>query len=202
MSITLMIIISTAIISILTFKNMEWFNKLKFNAFQIVHKKEYYRLITHGMVHADYKHFAFNMITLWFFGERVESLFISLFPMGRVVYILFYLFAIGIASIPSVIKHKNDHWYNSVGASGAVSAVLFASILLSPTSTIMIFPIPFPIPAIIYGVAYLAYSFYQSKYATDNINHDAHFVGAIFGIVFPLVLRPEIFTLFLKQLGI
>ena len=199
MSLTLLIIIGTVVISVLAFKNYDLFDRLKFNPYLVFHKKEYARIIGHGFLHADYGHLAFNMITLWFFGGVVEQYFQILFNNGRVVFVLFYLFAMAVATVPTLLKHKNDYGYNSVGASGAVSAVLFASIYFEPFNDLIIFPIPFPIPAIVFGVAYLAYSYYQSKKAMDNINHDAHFVGAIFGFLFPILLKPSSIVIFLDK---
>ncbi len=199
MVINISIIVLTAIISFYAWSNQELFNKLKFNPYMVVHKKEYFRLIGHGFIHADYTHLIFNMITLFFFGDTVVEVFAGLFPFGKIIFILFYLLAIAISSIPSIIKHKNNMYYNSIGASGAVSAVLFASILFAPHSQLLIMPIPFPIPAYIFGVLYLVISFYLSKKNMDNIGHDAHIAGAIFGIIFPLILEPKLFDYFISK---
>ena len=166
----------------------------------IVQRKEYFRILGHAVLHVDWTHLIFNMITLYFFGEFVEEAMKVIFNHGKLIFILLYILAAVISSLPSIAKHKNDHWYNSVGASGAVSAVLFAGILLNPTMKLIIFPIPIPLPGYVLGLGYLIFSHYMSKRNTDNINHDAHITGAVFGFFFPLILEPKLFNLFLENL--
>lgn len=201
MSITIFIILLTVLISISAWRNKELFDKLKFNPYLVFHKKEYFRLFTHAFLHADWTHLIFNMITLFFFGEFVEEGLKAYFSMGIFLYILLFCLGAIIASIPTLFKHKNNHWYNSVGASGAVAAVLFASILLEPKEMeIYLYLIPIGIPAYIFGIAYLVYSHYMSRKNADNINHDAHFAGAVFGFAFPVLLKPGLFELFIYKL--
>ncbi len=197
MVINIVIIGFTVLVSLYTWSNRELFDKLKLNPYMVVHRKEYFRLIGHGFLHADYTHLIFNMITLYFFGDIVEQVFASIFPLGNVLFVLFYLIAIIVSSIPSIIKHKNNQYYNSIGASGAVSAVLFASIIFAPHNKLLILPIPFPIPAYIFGGLYLLVSYYLSRKNMDNIGHDAHIAGAIFGIIFPIILKPELVSYFI-----
>lgn len=192
---TIIIIITTALVSIASFNNRSTFSKLQFNPYQVYYRKDFYRLVSHGFVHANWTHLIFNMISLFFFGPVVESFFNS-----NLLFIVFYLSGIIIASLTTLFKHKNNHWYNSVGASGAISAVIFASILIRPFESIMIIPIPIPIPAIVYGVIFLIYSQYMSKRNTDNINHDAHFLGAVYGIIFPIIINPELLRSFLGKI--
>ena len=104
-----------------------------------------------------------------------------------------------LSDLPSVAKHKNDYWYHSLGASGSISAVIFSFILFAPMTTMMIMPIPIPIPAIIFGPLYLVYCSYASKYSRDNINHDAHFYGALSGIMLTIALKPDAIKIFLYQ---
>jgi membrane associated rhomboid family serine protease len=198
---TLFFIAITALISILAFNNEELFDKMKFNAYIMVRRKEWFRLFSHGLVHANWNHLIFNMISLYFFGDLVEKSFRAIFDAkGPVLYVLMYILALAIASIPSILKHKDDHWYSSVGASGAVSAVIFSSILFDPFIGIYIFFIPIPIPGIIFGPLYLAYSQYMNKKGLDNIGHDAHFWGAVFGFFFPILFNYKLIFYFFSQL--
>ncbi len=199
MIINILLIALTVIVSLYAWNTPEIFNKLQLNPYMVVHRKEYFRVIGHGFIHADYPHLIFNMITLYFFGDIVEQVFIELFPFGNIFFILFYLLALIVSSIPAIIKHKNNAYYNAIGASGAVSAILFASILFVPHNEILILPIPFPIPAYIFGVLYLVISYYLSKKNMDNIGHDAHIAGAIFGIIFPIILKPQILNFFISK---
>ncbi|MBN1253241.1 MAG: rhomboid family intramembrane serine protease [Bacteroidales bacterium] len=200
MNITLIIILLTSIVSILAFSNKNIFDKLKLNPYMIYHKKEYYRILSHAMLHADWTHLFFNMFTLFFFGKYAEHFLSFYFNNGILLYVLLYILGIIIASIPSVLKHKNNHWYNSIGASGAVAAVLFTAIFFDPKMSIYLFLIPIPIPGFVFGIAYLAYSQYMSKKDNDNINHDAHFAGAIFGFIFPVIFKPELIQVFINNL--
>ena len=200
MSITLFIIILTSLVSIAGFRNRELFDKLKLNPYLIIHKKEYSRIFTHAVLHADWAHLGFNMFTLFFFGRSAEMYFLHYFNHGNLIFIMLYIIGTIISSVPSIIKHKNDHWYNSIGASGAVSAVLFASIFFDPRMSIYIFLIPIAIPGFVFGIAYLFYSRYMGKKNTDNINHEAHIAGAIFGFLFPLFLNPKLFIVFWNSL--
>jgi membrane associated rhomboid family serine protease len=146
-------------------------------------------------------HLIFNMLTLYFFGDYVEEWFAALFPdFGKTLYITFYVAAIVAASSATFQKYRNTSSFASIGASGAVAAVLFACILLNPTIGIMMFFIPIPIPGFIFGALYLWYSSYAAKRGGDNIDHTAHFFGAVFGFFFPLLLKPSLFLDFVEQL--
>lgn len=198
--ITLIIIFITSIISYMAFKDYAMFNKYKMNAYMVHNKKDYVRLLSHGFLHADWSHLIFNMITLYFFGSQLEKYLASISSFPSVLYVFIYLSAIVAASVPSVFKHKNDSWYNSVGASGGVAAILFASILFNPMVGIYIFLIPLPIPGVIFGIAYLYYSHYMSRRGGDNINHEAHFVGAVYGFVVPILFEPGLVLAFVNQI--
>lgn len=206
MSLNLFFIILTVGVSILAFRNQELFDKLKFNAYMVFHQKEWYRLFSYGLIHSnrDLFHLIINMFVLYSFGGLVEGYFEKFSEIGllgwhhKIYYGALYVLAIPISTIASLIKHKHDHSYNAVGASGAVSAVVFASILFDPASPVYIFFIPIPIPGIIFALIYLGYSHYMSKKNIDNIGHDAHFWGAVFGFVFPLLLNPDFLQLFIQ----
>lgn len=201
---TIALIIITALISIMAFQNHELFAKLHFNAYQVYHRKEWYRMLTHGFLHVDYTHLIVNMLVLFMFGTAAERWLKILESEGlikyhRLVYLGFYLAAIIIASSVSLFKHKNNAWYNSVGASGAVSAVLFFNIFFNPWEKLYVYALV-PVPGIILGVAYLVYSQFMSKKGNDNINHDAHFIGAVFGLLFPLILDYRLINHFIFEL--
>ena len=201
MKITWIIILLTSAISIPAFSNRAFFDKMKFNAFIIKENKQWYRFISYGLIHADWMHLLINMFVLYSFGEQVEMMFIYIFGLkGTILFLILYVSAIFISAYPSYEKHKNNSWYNAVGASGAVSAILFPSILLLPSSKIYLLFIPFPIPAVTFGILYLIYSAYMAKKSVDNIGHDAHFWGAIYGLTFPIVLKPSLFLNFINQI--
>lgn len=200
---TLILIIITVVISVLCFNNNELFSRLQFNAYQIVHRKEFYRLITHGFVHSGWWHLFVNMFVLYFFGSSVESILDGLSAQGllkypTLVYLLFYFSAMVFATSISLFRHKDNPWYNSVGASGAVSAVLFFSIFFNPWQLIGVYFIP--VPGIIFAVLYVVYSHYQSKRGGDNVAHDAHLLGAVFGFIFPLFVDLGLIQLFFSKL--
>lgn len=197
MTLSIAIIILTCLVSITSFSRHNSIDELSMWPYMVKEKNQYYRFITSGFVHADYMHLAFNMITLFFFGRYIESMFQQLFG-GKLYFLLFYVIALIVSDIPCYIKNRNNPGYRSIGASGAVSAVLFAFILVQPWTKIYIFFLP--LPAIIYGVLFLGYSAYMAKRGGDGINHDAHFWGAVVGVVFPLVLKPELAGYFLQQL--
>jgi len=203
---TLFIIIATAAISILAFSNKQIMDKLLFSPYKTIHNKEWHRLITHGFVHADYMHLFINMFVLMSFGAAVEDIFGSLKLNGIIHnatlnFCMLYFGGIVIASLTTLKKYKDNSYYQSVGASGAVSAVVFTYIFFDPLSKLL-FMFIIPIPAIVFGIAYLAYSHYMSKKEGDYINHDAHFVGSVFGFIYPLLIDPKLFLIFLNKLGI
>jgi len=200
---TIFIIIITSAISILAFNKVELFDKLKFNAYMIWHKKEYGRILSHGLIHGGWMHLGINMYVLYSFGSAVEAafkdpyFFPNTYQYGSFMYLAMYIIAIAASSLIAIFRYKNNHSYNAVGASGAVSAVAFAFILLAPTQSIQFILLPFiKLPAYIFGVAYLAYSYYMSTKGRDNIAHEAHFAGAVFGIIFPLILNYKLVDYF------
>ncbi|MEE4196897.1 MAG: rhomboid family intramembrane serine protease [Bacteroidales bacterium] len=201
---TIFIIIITSLISILAFGNRELFDKLQLNPYRVYHKKEWYRILSHGFLHADWVHLIINMIVLLSFGNAVENILEQLAANGVIkspvfVFVLLYFISMVAATIPTLVKQKDNPWYNSVGASGAVSAVIFTSIFFQPLARLYLYAV-IPIPGIVFGVLYLGYSHYMSKKGGDNINHDAHFIGAVVGFIFPLLIDPSLIRLFLNQL--
>lgn len=190
MSITLGIIIITVIISLTSFNSAKAFDDLSMWPHMIKTKKQYYRFVTSGFIHGDFMHLLFNMITLYFFGQVMEAV------MSPVLYIVFYLSALIVSDIPTYFRHRRSFSYRSIGASGAVSAVLFASILFNPWANIGLFFV-IPCPAILYAVLYLAYCVYASRKQLGNINHDAHLWGSLYGWIFIIALDPSIVQSFI-----
>jgi membrane associated rhomboid family serine protease len=201
--VTYIIIGITVIISISAFTNRSLFDKLLFDPYRINHQRQYYRFFTHGLIHADWLHLAVNMFVFLSFGRMVEDVFSYFFGHAKGMYFfaLMYFGAIILSSLPSFGKHKDNAWYTAVGASGAVSAIVFSSIIISPLSGIRFIFIPFNIPAFIFGFLYLIYSAYMAKKGTDNIGHDAHFWGALFGIAFTLIIKPALLSGFINQIS-
>lgn len=201
MLITWLIIIFTTGTSLIAFNRNEIFDRWKFNPYLTLHSRQWYRFFTYGLLHVGWFHLIINMFVLYSFGEQVEFFMNYVFgPSGRVYYILLYVGGIIISVIPSFLKHRNHEWYNAVGASGAVSAVVFSSIIFWPSSKIMFLFIPYPIPASIFGIIYLIFSAYMARRASDNIGHDAHFWGALFGALFTIALKPSLALSFFYQL--
>jgi membrane associated rhomboid family serine protease len=197
----LAVIILTSLISIYAFYNQDLFGRLKFNAYAIRHHGQGWRFLSYGLVHADWVHLFINMFVLYSFGKAVIESYLYYFgPKGYLFYLLLYLGGVGFSVLFDYGKHKDDPSYNAVGASGAVSAVLFASILVFPTGSVYLFPIPFPLPSVVFGVFYLVYSAVMARRGTGNIGHNAHFWGAIFGLVFTIALKPLLVASFWKQI--
>lgn len=203
---TIIIIVVTILVSILAFSNQSIMDKLDFSPYRTIHSKEWHRLVTHGFVHADYVHLFVNMFVLMSFGTAVESIFKSLAYSGIIQnatlhFSALYFGGIIIASLTTLKKYKDNYYYHSVGASGAVSAIVFTYIFFDPLGKLL-FMFIIPIPAIVFGIVYLGYSYYMSKKESDHINHDAHFVGSIFGFIYPLLIDPKLIFVFLEKLGI
>jgi membrane associated rhomboid family serine protease len=196
--ITLIIIITTCLITLAGFQNGRVVDQLIFWPPAISKKHQYYRFITCGLIHADYMHLIFNMLTLYFFGTVMEAYYQGQLGLQKWYYLALYIGALIVSNIPTYIKHYKDYNYRSLGASGAVSAVLFAFILLRPWQRILV--LVFPVPAIIYGGLFLFYSAYMSRKGGDNVNHDAHFYGALFGILFTIAVRPDVIQIFWNEL--
>ena len=203
---TFIIILVTAIISVIAFSREDILDKMMLNPYQIFHKKELFRLITHGFLHSDWTHLIINMFVLYFFGRNVENWFRELKLEGyidsvTITYSLLYFGGIIVSSLITLFRYRNDRWYNSVGASGAVSAVVFTRIFFSPLDTIY-FCAVIPIPGIAFALIYLIYSSFMSRKSRDNINHDAHLLGAVYGLLFPILISTDMLVHFIKGLGL
>jgi membrane associated rhomboid family serine protease len=203
MSITLIIIIITCLISYMAFKSPELFHKLKHWPYAEANEKQYYRLISSGFVHGSWIHLLINMFVFYQFGEIVEQVFISTFgPIaGTINFLFLFLATIVFADIPTLLKHRNNPSYAAVGASGGVSGIVFVYILFEPWKMLYLYAI-IPIPGIVAGLLYLGYSSWASKNSTDNIDHDAHFFGALVGIAIALLLKPTFILVFIEKIQI
>lgn len=201
MPITYLLIGATVLISMWAFSNPDLLYRLKHWPYAEAQRGEYYRLLTGGFLHVNYLHLAFNMITLYFFGKWVEVWFKYSFPeIGPLLYLIFYLMAIVAASLSTYYRYRRSPYFASIGASGATSAVLFAAILLDPTLNLYLMFIPIPIPGVLFGVFYLWYSSHAAQRGGDGIDHLAHFYGALFGFLFPILLKPALLPQFFEQI--
>ncbi|MEQ9305132.1 MAG: rhomboid family intramembrane serine protease [Marinoscillum sp.] len=201
MSITIIIIAITVVVSIAAFNNAQVFQKSLMNPFMVFNKGQYWRFITSGFIHGSFIHLGFNMFTFFFFGRVVEQTFGHVLGAnGGVIYIIFYLSALVVSDLPVALKNRNQINYNSLGASGAVSAVVFASILYYPLEKIYLFGI-IGFPGFILGIFYVLYSYFQGRNMSDNINHDAHLYGAIYGAVFAIIVNPPSVADFIQQVS-
>ena len=193
MNIVSIIIAITVLISLQVNKKNQLTQKLLYIPFRLKENNEYYRLVSHIFIHADISHLAFNMISLYFLGSTLEHSLIDIygFNLGACYFLILYFLGAIFASLPSFLKHQDNPAYRSLGASGAVSAVIFAAILWDPSMLLGIMFLPFPIPAYIFGPIYLAIEYFSMKRGGTGIAHDAHLGGAIFGILFVLLLNFE-----------
>lgn len=193
---TYLLLAVTIGVSWLAFNNRELLQRLLLWPPAIDRKRQYERLVTHGFVHADGMHLLFNMVTLFFFGRAIEPVFAERITSAG--FLAFYLSAIAVAIVPSWLQHRHDADYRSLGASGAVSAVLFSFILFAPWAMIYVFFIP--MPAIVYAVLYVAWSIWMDHKGRDNINHSAHLWGAAYGVLFTVAMKPDVVRVFVDQL--
>lgn len=196
MPITLIIIALTCIVSFMALKNTRLLDDLILWPPAISRQREYHRLVTYGLVHADFGHLLFNMITLYFFGRVMEGFFSA--RLGAFGFVLFYIGALVVSILPTYLKNRDNPQYRSLGASGAVSAVLFAFILLAPWQLIIVLVVP--LPAIVYAVAYTAYSIYMDRRGSGNVNHSAHLWGAAYGVLVTVLVDPRVLPYFLNAL--
>lgn len=193
---TYLIIAVTVVISLVCFSDGRLFGRLSLKPYRMVHAGEWFRLLTHGFVHADGVHLFVNMFTFWSFGPYIENAFRYL-GTGRWAFLLLYFGGMAAASVSDLIRYRNVSGYTSIGASGAVSAVLFTAIFLNPWDKILLFAV-IPVPGILFGLLYLFYCQYMARRGGDNINHNAHFYGALYGFVFPVLLEPRLGQLFFR----
>lgn len=189
----------TVLISMYSFNNEGMLRSFMMNPYMITSRKQYYRFLTSGFIHKDHMHLLLNMVSFYFFGGVMEQVFKSIFgDAGGVYFILLYLIAIIVSDMPTYLKNKNNPGYNSLGASGGVSAVIFASIIFLPLQDICLY-FALCMPGFILGTAYLIFSYYQGRKANDGINHDAHLYGALFGFFFCVILYPTSLPRFIEQ---
>lgn len=193
--VTYLIIAFTCLVSIPAFGNEKMTNNMVFYPARMKNGKELYRFFTHGVLHGDYMHLIFNMLTLYFFGPYVEGAI-----LGKFAFIILYITALVASSMFDFFKHKDNYYYRSLGASGAVSAVLFVTIIVDPWArNICLFGV-LCLPNIIFGIAYIAYSSYMDKRGGDNIGHNAHLWGGVYGFIFAAIARPDLLQGFIEQL--
>ena len=202
MSITILIVAATVIISLMAFNNPRLEEQFIFWPYRVWREGEWYRLLTSGFIHArdGGAHLFFNMLALFTFGTVVEESFIELLPLGATLYVIMYFFTIVASDGYNLFNRKNDYSYRALGASGGVSAIVFASILLNPFNKIYLMFIPVGIPAVIFAPIYLVACIYLAKRGQDNIGHIAHFTGSIIGFVFPILIKPSLFLDFIAQI--
>jgi membrane associated rhomboid family serine protease len=176
---------ATALVSLLgLFAAPALIRAAAFRPYTLVRNAQYWRLVSSGFVHASFSHLLFNLLTFYFFAFTLER------RIGTIAFVALYVLGLLIGNLSTYVRHRNDPDYVTVGASGAVSAVLFASIVYFPTMRLYIFPLPVPIPALLFAVLYLGYSYYQSRQSGDQVNHDAHIGGALTGLGFVAVAEP------------
>ncbi len=200
MSLTLYILIATVLLSIVCFQNDEMRNRFIFYPVIIREQRQWYRFISSGMIHADWMHLLVNMFVLYMFGNVVEQYFNTVFESrGAMDFLLLYFGGMAVSSIRTYHRHKFDAGYRALGASGAVSAVLFSYIVFNPLEKLYLYGI-LGLPGIVFGAAYLIYCYYAGKRGIGFVNHDAHLWGALFGFFFTILLKPYLAVYFLKQL--
>ncbi|MBL7980700.1 MAG: rhomboid family intramembrane serine protease [Flavobacteriales bacterium] len=194
-SITIHLIIAITLVSVVAFGDQRLFSALLFEPFVMKARGEWYRVVTHAFVHANWPHLVVNMFVLYMFGRNVELLYgmVSERPVWS-TYLLLFLGGVVFSSLPGFKRHALDPSYRAVGASGGVSSVLFAQVLMLPTTEVRFLLLPIPLQAWLFGVLYLVYSWQMDKRGGDNVAHDAHFYGAVFGVLFTVVLDPRLIT--------
>lgn len=186
----------TVITSVMAFYNENLIANLILQPYSVARKERVYTIITSGLIHGDWMHLFFNTFSYYFFAFTLERV------MGHWQFGLLYIASLILSDLPTIYKHKDDYQYRCLGASGAVSAVIFGYILYNPSSTIMIIPIPVQIPVIVFGPLYLIYCHYASKYARDHVNHDAHLYGALSGLIITIILRPTVVNDFIAGVNL
>lgn len=187
------IFVITILVSLLAFYNQNLYGKLMLHPYNVSRGHYIYTVITSGFIHKDMMHLIFNMVSYYFFAFTLEH------TIGHWQFGLLYMVSLILSDMPSVLKHKENYSYYSLGASGAVSAVIFGAILYFPLTPMGILILPIRMPAFIFGILYLVYCSYASKYSRDNINHDAHLFGALSGLMITILLHPPVLPEFIQQ---
>ena len=199
--VTLLLLAITGLVSVMAFSNQRLFTELMFEPFVIKARGQWHRFITHAFVHSGWPHLLVNAMVLFGFGQHVEGEFALYAPAApSMVYLSLYIGGILFSSLAAYKRHMHDPDYRAVGASGAVSSVLFAYILMTPANKISLMLFPVGVPAWMFGGLSLLYSWYLDKKRSDNVAHDAHFYGALFGLAFMVILDPGILGRFIEQL--
>jgi membrane associated rhomboid family serine protease len=183
----------TLITSLMAFSNENLYGKLILNPYDVSRGRRVYTIITSGLIHKDWNHLFFNMLSYYFFAFQLEAI------LGHWQFALLYFLTLILSDLPSIQKHKEDMWYNSLGASGAISAIIFSYIMFDPKASMGLLFIPIPIPAYIFGILYLVYCHFASKHARDNVNHHAHLFGALSGIIITIALNHNVVNEFIAK---
>ena len=198
---TIILVALTVYISWRAFESTSLLDKFIFYPYAVKQRGDYYRFITSGFVHADWMHLIFNMLALYSFGQTVELYYRQYFGQwGGLFYVALYFGSLIMSDVYAYWKYQDRPHYRSLGASGAVSGVVLSFILFEPWATMLVFFIP--IKAVIGGVLYLGYSYYASLKTNDNIAHEAHLFGGLFGLSFTGLINPAIIRHFLNELGL
>lgn len=192
----------TVLISLIALNDRKVFENMMFEPFVINTRKDWFRLLTHGFIHGNMMHLGLNMFVLYMFGQSVERGYAEITGRSSLLpFLILYLAGITLSSIPAYYKHRWNPNYRAVGASGATSAVVFASILMYPTTKMYLLILPIPAPAWIFGLLYLGYEWYMGQKGSDGIAHDAHFAGAIVGLLFTVILDPQVVPAFIQAIS-
>jgi membrane associated rhomboid family serine protease len=191
----LIILIVTIVVSVIGLSSPRVIERSLLRPYQVANGSGYAGLLTSGFVHADVGHMLFNLITFYSFAFKLEPV------IGSEKFVVLYFGSLLIANLGTVFQHRNDPNYASLGASGAILGVLFASIVYFPRQSLYILPLPVPIPAPLFAIGYLAYTWYSSRTRRGNINHDAHLFGALAGLAFVLLTDPTAITTAVRSFG-
>ena len=201
MNVTYGLMIAISLITYLAWQKPQIHRLLMLNPNEVVAKKQYFRMLTSGFVHNGSMHLFLNLFTLYFFGGAIEEIFQVYFgALGLYLYVLLFCSAVVVANIHTTIKHRNNPLYNSLGASGGVSALVMSFILFDPQQELCLYAI-ICLPGYILGGVFILYSIIMGRRGRDNINHDAHLYGALYGVLFIILLKPDVISSFIDGLG-
>lgn len=189
------IFVITLVVSLLAFYSEEVYSRFILQPYSVSRGERVYTLLTSGLIHKDWQHLLFNMMSYYFFAFQLETV------IGHWQFGLLYIASLILSDLPTVVKHKKDYWYRSLGASGAISAVIFSYIMFFPFNLMGIIFLPFQIWAVAFGALYLVYCVYASRQSLGNINHDAHFYGALCGVAITIILKPHVAPDFIRHLS-